>query len=88
MCRMSAYSSPPVGLVFDGIISGCSPHTLSGKHCESNRQCGERGVLYIWDDGRDGDAGVNDFFHNTLGKAKGGCWLGFHKEAGKLSMDG
>ena len=87
MCRMSAYSSPPVGLVFDGIISGCSLHTLSGKHCESNRQCGERGVLYIWDDGRDGDAGMNDFFHDALGKTTGGRCLSFRKDM-SLLMDG
>ena len=36
----------------------------------------------------EGMEGVNNFFHNTLGKAKGGRWLGFHKDAGKLSMDG
>ena len=81
-------SLPPVGSVFDGIVSGCSLRTLSGKRCEFNRQCGERGVLCIsGDDGRDGDANVNDFFHNALGKAKGGRWLGSCKDAGKL-MDG
>ena len=34
-------SSPPMGSVFDGIVCGCPLHTLSGKRCKSNRQCGE-----------------------------------------------
>ena len=64
-------SLPPVRSVSDGIICGCLPRTPNGKRCESNRQCGERGVLCTWDDGKDGDAGVNDFFHDVLGKTKG-----------------
>ena len=64
------YSLPPVGLASDGINCGCSLRTLNGKRCESNKQCGERGVVCTWDDGKDGDAGVNDFFHDALGETK------------------
>ena len=63
-------SFPPVGSVSDGVDNGRSLRSLTSKRWESNGQCGERGALCTWDDGKDGDPGVNDVFHDALGKTK------------------